>query len=621
MSTTLGIMEGDPFGFGSMFDNYTFLIPEYQRDFEWGSDTVYEFFKDVYEELDNGKQYFFGPVVLVSNGQNREQELIDGQQRLTSASILAAISSDIILEASINESNPETKSFLESAASGILRTVAIKNTSGVWTTKITPHEDSKIFYKDLLQPGKPKEKMHTLKPRARNNSEIAMFGAYKIFYEKFLEEYPGTGSAFDVAKINEFMNKFWQAQKFVLLQIRVPNNDAAWQIFINLNKKGEGLQLMNLVKAVLLSAIDKGDPATGVTPRADYTIIWNKIIDSLDNIDFDQFLHHYFVAQKRPIQEKELYAEIARKYSTEQKAKDLIEDLERNAENYRACVKPNNSDFTSSTEESIISDLQKFAKPLGIKHAYPILLSGFTKYYKVATEKPKFAKLVEMTLKFFVRSRTICTVEPAKLEKIASDAATMIRNGDDFEDIKNHFISNQPSASIFDAKFKEHTKVNIKRDYFILEKINQYGYMDTAADLSSVATSKQSIEHIMPKTLTKDWKDHLKRNNPGLEDARLTQLWETNLNKWGNLSPMHKDNNTALQNLLFHQKDAHPRGYKASNATINKKIERDDTDPSGEVVEHAQSDPKFPEKWWDFKSIDKRTETLVKKAENVFKIV
>ena len=73
------------------------------------------------------------------------------------------------------------------------------------------------------------------------------------------------------------------------------------------------------------------------------------------------------------------------------------------------------------------------------------------------------------------------------------------------------------------------------------------------------------------------------------------------------------------QNLLFHQKDAHARGYKASNATINKKIERDDTDPSN-VIEHAQSDSAYPEKWWDFESIDKRTETLAKKAEKVFKV-
>lgn len=612
-------MEGDPFGFGSMFDNYTFIIPEYQRDFEWEGDKVFDFFKDVKEELDNGKQYFFGPIVIVSNGQNREQELIDGQQRLTSASILAAVSSDILLEASINESNPGTKSLLESASKAIIRTVAVEGTTGIWTTKITPHEDSKIFYKDLLQPGKPKEKMVRLRPNARISSEIAMLRAYKIFHEKFLETYPGQDSGFDAAKINDFMTNFWKGENYVLLQIRVPTNDAAWQIFINLNTKGQELQIMNLVKAVLLSAIDKDDPVTGATPRADYTVIWNRMVDSLDGIDFGQFLHHYFVAHKKSIQEKELYVDIVTYYFQQSKAKELIEDLERNAENYRACVKPNNSDFPFTGEESIISDLQKFAKPLGIKHAYPILLSGLTKYYQVATEKPKFAKLVEMTLKFFVRSRTICTVEPAKLERIASEAAKMIREGKPFDDIKNHFIYNQPAEPTFDAKFKEHNKVNIKRDYFILEKINQYGYMDSAADLSSVATSKQSIEHIMPKTLTQQWKNHLKRKNPSLTEPRLKQLWETNLNKWGNLSPMHKDNNTALQNLLFHQKDAHARGYKASNATINKKIERDDTDPSN-VIEHAQSDSAYPEKWWDFESIDKRTETLAKKAEKVFKV-
>ena len=79
-------MTGDAKGFGTLFE-MRFTIPEYQRDYEWEKEKYSTFIDDIFEELDNDRQYFFGPVVIVSSERN-DQELIDGQQRLTAFSIL-----------------------------------------------------------------------------------------------------------------------------------------------------------------------------------------------------------------------------------------------------------------------------------------------------------------------------------------------------------------------------------------------------------------------------------------------------------------------------------------------------------------------------------------------------
>jgi hypothetical protein len=140
----------------------------------------------------------------------------------------------------------------------------------------------------------------------------------------------------------------------------------------------------------------------------------------------------------------------------------------------------------------------------------------------------------------------------------------------------------------------------------------------------------------MPQTLKPEtangraWFEHIKRNTT-LTDDQIKQLHTVNLNKWGNLTPMHKDNNTALSNLPFHEKNIHPKGYQASNAYINKNIPTDSTfidDESGSstfgqqiTVEHAHTDAQYtPNDWWDFESIDKRTKTLCQKAEKIFKV-
>ena len=609
MPTNSGIMDGEPLGFGGLFDKFNFIIPEYQRDYEWDSDHIFTFYKDVKDESVSGKQYFFGPIVLVSpDNSTSTKELIDGQQRLTSASILAAVIADMIFDTQQQMS--------ESIAKGIYRRIAIEDASGQWIPKITPHDDSTLFYKKLLQIGKPDQKMQAAKNDAKTDVEKSMCDAYQIFYKQLSTDYTNTQGSIDTNALNDLVNKFFTLQNFVLLHISVPSNEAAWKIFINLNTKQQNLQLSNLVKAVLLSSI----PITGSlsTTRADYTKHWSNIISTLDKLEFNQFLHHYFVANKKPIQEKDLYQEIVQKYSVENSSKQLIEDLVVGSENYRICTKPTNADLPGNTGDTI-EYMNSFKKPLGIVHAYPILLAGYTKYYQVTADRQKFYDLVEITLKFFIRARTICSEEPGVLETFSSDICNEIRNGTPFQDIKNIYISAQPSEQIFVAKFKEKNKYQIQKNFFILEKINQWGFQQMQSDLSSMAETKRSVEHIMPETLTPDWRAHIKRNQPSLTDEEIDQLLAANIHRWGNLSPLHRDSNSALSNLLFHEKDAHPKGYKASNAKINQHIETDTMDPANSI-EHANHDSQYNEMWWDFKSIEKRTETLAVKAEKIFKV-
>ena len=64
--------------------------------FEWESDKVAQFYIDVREEAEKDTQYFFGPIVLVSPSGYNEQQIIDGQQRITCASIFIAVIADIL---------------------------------------------------------------------------------------------------------------------------------------------------------------------------------------------------------------------------------------------------------------------------------------------------------------------------------------------------------------------------------------------------------------------------------------------------------------------------------------------------------------------------------------------
>ena len=69
----------------------SFLIPEYQRRYSWTEDEAETLFNDIWEftlkeGIDTGNTYFLGSIIFYKN--NGKQEIIDGQQRITSIFLL-----------------------------------------------------------------------------------------------------------------------------------------------------------------------------------------------------------------------------------------------------------------------------------------------------------------------------------------------------------------------------------------------------------------------------------------------------------------------------------------------------------------------------------------------------
>src|SRR5208282_2654561 len=78
---------------GQIFDDsYAFEIPAYQRPYAWEIDQVRELLSDLLEAMDDtdtsGGVYFLGSVVLIKLPNDPQSKVIDGQQRLTTFTIL-----------------------------------------------------------------------------------------------------------------------------------------------------------------------------------------------------------------------------------------------------------------------------------------------------------------------------------------------------------------------------------------------------------------------------------------------------------------------------------------------------------------------------------------------------
>jgi len=77
--------------------DYDFRIPDYQRPYAWEREQATQLLEDLLEALDRGgdEPYFLGSIVLVKHKGVSDAEVIDGQQRLTTLTILLAVLRDL----------------------------------------------------------------------------------------------------------------------------------------------------------------------------------------------------------------------------------------------------------------------------------------------------------------------------------------------------------------------------------------------------------------------------------------------------------------------------------------------------------------------------------------------
>ena len=76
-----------------MSGGFIFNIPDYQRPYSWTENEALTLWDDLVEfsqtaDGSENRSYFVGSIVLVKNSESPEAEVIDGQQRLSTLSII-----------------------------------------------------------------------------------------------------------------------------------------------------------------------------------------------------------------------------------------------------------------------------------------------------------------------------------------------------------------------------------------------------------------------------------------------------------------------------------------------------------------------------------------------------
>lgn len=215
-----------------------FLIPDYQRPYAWSESECQTLWDDLFAFAipgnniehfnDDSDEYYLGPIVTFENRQGK-QEVIDGQQRLTTLLLLLRA----FYERSFNQEDQQTKKMREMIEQCIWKTNAFKeaNKNALKIDSEVATDEDKGEFLEILKSGQVDD---GFKSRYAEN--------YRFFEKKidaFLSNYPSYFRYLPVRILNNC----------ILLPIEADNQDSALQIFSTLNDRGKPLSDADIFKA------------------------------------------------------------------------------------------------------------------------------------------------------------------------------------------------------------------------------------------------------------------------------------------------------------------------------------------------------------------------------------
>lgn len=234
------------FNLKELLSNDRYVIPIYQRNYAWGKAEVSQLIQDIHQffELNSDKSYYIGSLVCFKR-ENGDFELIDGQQRHTTISLINAV---------LKSWQPK-----------------VNNTVSSTNLKFDSRKNTQLFLEELYLASNSESFLET------NNilGTQSFKDAIGFIKEEFNER------DFNIAK---FANNFYNKVKF--FRVEVPQNTDLNHYFEIINNRGEQLEKHEIVKAKLMGKIKNEDEEIEKQEQQTFANIWDACSDMSDYVYF-----------------------------------------------------------------------------------------------------------------------------------------------------------------------------------------------------------------------------------------------------------------------------------------------------------------------------------------------
>lgn len=552
----LGFMEGA---------DKRYVIPVYQRKYDWKNENCRQLYQDLKKiVVDKRESHFFGSIVssVVPNGSKIEYHIIDGQQRLTTVSLLL---------------------------------LAIKNL--VAAGKVKSEEDNldeQISQRFLISPWAKADDRIKLRPVKSDREALAsLYGDEEdydqssnmtINYQYFCDM---------ILKAEITVDELFAAiGKLEIISITLDQGDNAQLIFESLNSTGLALAEGDKIRNYVLM----GQPPKDQEML--YGSYWTKIEKCTDN-DVSAFVRDYLSIkqQSTPTISKVYQAFKAYAESAQMPIKDLLEDLLKYARHYEKLLVCN-----SGLNNQKLDDCLYRMKRLEIVVTRPFFMEVLRLCQDGKIEPSDVLEVFLITENYLFR-RNICEVPTNALNKIFLNLnKEILRYDNTAENYVQKFIyaltskkesGRFPDDEEFTAELEAKQVYLMRGKYkaYLFERFENYGTIETKDVFTHLDNNTYTIEHIMPQHLSPGWIESL-----GPEANEIHEGW---VHRLANLTLTGYNPN--LSNKPFIEKrDAEVGGYKVSGLKMNQRIAMKDSWGLPELEERNVEMIALAKKIWEY---------------------
>jgi hypothetical protein len=528
-------MKGDVQTIGDLLKaDRTYRVPRFQRDYAWTEIEVDQLWRDVQDIVEHPSRDLFLGTIVLKPREPGAFELIDGQQRLVTLSmVFCAIRAKY---SELDEHKRAEDIYRDFLGERNRRTLD-------YVLKLNLNELNHETYETKIIASHSIDDVDaTLKDKRLHKSNRLLVSAYTRLYSMLKEGFEEHDQSPEyLYDLEDALSK-----KLKALVVVVQDEADAYQLFETLNNRGLDLSVTDLLKNFILSI--SGDRVEEAFKK------WREITAELEFQDTSQFLLHYWVSKYGRLREKELYEAIKDKIKSDSQAISFLRELGKAAAVYAALE--NTDDFMWQQHGTRVRKFLQALRIFKVKQCYPLLLAG------IQTFDSKYIQdLLHAVLVFVFRYNIIGSRNPGDVENKYSDLAIKIRDEKlaSPRAVFNELKELCPTDEEFAKSFEDKEIKDSRLARYVLVEINNY--LLGSKELGTVEDEQElNLEHILPKSPSEECLAQL-------EDPENYREWVARV---GNLTLIKGSINRKIGNQPFKAKKE--KVYTLSKLPINENL-------------------------------------------------
>lgn len=491
-----------------LISGHPFEIPRFQRAYSWEKRHYAEFLQDITSNLKiadgqiRSDAYFVGTMLFIGNFIDSGKSVIrvvDGQQRLTTITILFSVLSDLFKKKGEN-----------TLAKMIFRYIMTEDDNGE-EVRILKIKSNYPYFAYFIQ-----DYTKSQNPLPESEEEENIKQTYEYFYKQLeerkirqtLKKSHGADAVNNLNYIDILKAIRDQVLNCSFVSISTETGDQANRIFEILNAKGKRLNEVDLIKNKLFEVVSGEEPVDVANDH--WTKVRTKIEDVDSGVGIATYYRHFWAANYRRSSSGKLYEAFKKsiKPTSKQRYLDFLKEMLTFAEYYSQIVEPSLSHYDNRQEYRwVVQSLKQFNDTFNIVQVRVPLMALMHAKSNDLISLSYYKKAVNYLENFHFAFNVVVSDRGNKLDSIYSSFAVSLKGASTKEEahrmIDELLIGKlEPLFPKFSKFADEFIKFSFSKDKLPSNVKTKYALykLNSAYSRSEIFEDGMTVEHIVPES-------------------------------------------------------------------------------------------------------------------------